>query len=381
MVDGGATAVYVYDAFGNRVQRIVSGLDDEYIYDNEGHINTVLGNGVMERMYIYMNGQPLAEYFENTTYFVHSDHLGSTRLLTQQDGSHAVRESDDYYPYGEQLPPTGGTAGRLKFTGKERDNESGLDNFGARYYGSSLGRFMRPDDPFADQDTGDPQSWNLYSYVRNNPLSNTDPSGNACVQGSDGKYSDDNSGGESCAQVDVNNATTGPSVTVQATTDDVSYQLASGVANLTSTSSLSEVGVNGILGAQTAEGIWSLPSLFRSGADLIASWRMASKMAGVRAAGETGEALAGIVKNTERIPSLSGTAAYRVPDILDNSAKVIGEVKNYNGTVSLTAQIKDDIAFAQQNGYTMVLKVSQSTQLSQPLQQLVTQGTVKLVKF
>jgi restriction endonuclease fold toxin 7 of polymorphic toxin system len=220
---------------------------------------------------------------------------------------------------------------------------------------------MRPDDPFADQDTGDPQSWNLYSYVRNNPLSNTDPSGNACVQGSDGKYSDDNSGGESCAQVDVNNATTGPSVTVRATDDDVSYQLANDVSNLTSTSSLSEVGVNGILGAQTAEGIWSLPSLFRSGADLIASWRMASKMAGVRAAGEAGEALAGIVKNTERIPSLSGTAAYRVPDILDNSAKVIGEVKNYNGTVSLTAQIKDDIAFAQQNGYTIRVQIRRLT--------------------
>jgi RHS repeat-associated protein len=50
-----------------------------------------------------------------------------------------------------------------KFTGKERDSESGLDNFGARYLGSSLGRFMTPDEPFYDGDIHDPQKLNLYS--------------------------------------------------------------------------------------------------------------------------------------------------------------------------------------------------------------------------
>jgi RHS repeat-associated protein len=69
-----------------------------------------------------------------------------------------------------------------RFTGKERDSESGLDNFGARYISSTMGRFMSPDpsglsyaNPF------DPQSFNLYSYVRNNPLINTDPTGLDCV--------------------------------------------------------------------------------------------------------------------------------------------------------------------------------------------------------
>lgn len=65
-------------------------------------------------------------------------------------------------------------------SGKERDTESGLDYFGARYYGSSMGRFMSPDDG-SDQQTDDPQSWNLYSYVRNNPLIRTDPSGQDCL--------------------------------------------------------------------------------------------------------------------------------------------------------------------------------------------------------
>ncbi len=57
--------------------------------------------------------------------------------LTRLDQS--VRESDDYYPYGELVPSSGGTGDINKFTGKERDAESGLDDFVARHYASSLG--------------------------------------------------------------------------------------------------------------------------------------------------------------------------------------------------------------------------------------------------
>ncbi len=63
-------------------------------------------------------------------------------------------------------------------TGKERDTESGLDLMGARYYASTMGRFMSPDPVFASPERlADPQQWNMYSYVRNNPLSLTDPTG------------------------------------------------------------------------------------------------------------------------------------------------------------------------------------------------------------
>jgi RHS repeat-associated protein len=69
-----------------------------------------------------------------------------------------------------------------RYTGKERDTESGLDYFGARYYASSMGRFMSPDwaakaTPVPYAELSDPQSLNLYSYVRNNPLSRADKDG------------------------------------------------------------------------------------------------------------------------------------------------------------------------------------------------------------
>ena len=66
-----------------------------------------------------------------------------------------------------------------QFTGQERDPETGLDYFGARYFSGAQGRFTSPDKPFADQRPEDPQSWNLYGYVRNNPLKLIDVQGNA----------------------------------------------------------------------------------------------------------------------------------------------------------------------------------------------------------
>jgi len=63
-----------------------------------------------------------------------------------------------------------------KFTGKERDSESALDNFEARYLGSSLGRFMSSDPP-GGHPLKIPQTLNRYAYVRNNPTTLTDPTG------------------------------------------------------------------------------------------------------------------------------------------------------------------------------------------------------------
>lgn len=73
-----------------------------------------------------------------------------------------------------------------RYTGKERDAESGLDYFGARYYGSNMGRWMSPDwsaqpEPVPYSKLGYPQSFNLYAYILNNPLRGTDPDGHTLL--------------------------------------------------------------------------------------------------------------------------------------------------------------------------------------------------------
>jgi len=114
---------------------------------------------------------------ENVVHYYYHDHLNSTNIVTDYLGN--IQQESDYYPYGGEIVITGGDSNHYKFTSKERDAESNLDMFGARYYGSSLGRFMTPDwaakataVPYAK--FGDPQTLNLYSYVQNNPLARFD---------------------------------------------------------------------------------------------------------------------------------------------------------------------------------------------------------------
>jgi RHS repeat-associated protein len=97
------------------------------------------------------------------------------------DGSANQTWSATYLPFGQEWNPQS-TPNHYKFTGKQRDAESGLDEFGARYYSSSMGRWATPD--WAAKPTavpyamfGNPQSLNLYSYVGNNPLMHADPDG------------------------------------------------------------------------------------------------------------------------------------------------------------------------------------------------------------
>jgi RHS repeat-associated protein len=94
----------------------------------------------------------------------------------------AIEEDSDYSSFGTEYPIIGAGLNRYKFTGKERDSESGLDYFGARYYSNGLGRFITPDwaakaVAVAYADFSDPQSLNLYSYVRNIPTTRYDTDG------------------------------------------------------------------------------------------------------------------------------------------------------------------------------------------------------------
>jgi RHS repeat-associated protein len=105
-------------------------------------------------------------------------------MVTDENASVVGRH--DYLPFGEEIAANAGgrdsTFGtqdfvNQKFTGQERDAETGLDFFHARYFSAALGRFNSPDPGNAGASLFNPQSWNAYSYVRNNPLTLMDPTG------------------------------------------------------------------------------------------------------------------------------------------------------------------------------------------------------------
>jgi RHS repeat-associated protein len=170
------TTTYVYDATGRRVEKSTSTGKIEYIYDLGSKVVTEYyvgmggytgwGNG-----YVYLNGNLLAQYANSTTYFVHKDHLGSTRLVTGVN--QAISDNLDFLPFGEQY--SGSSVTTHKFTGDERDSETSLDHTLFRKYSSQLGRWTSPDPLGGSVDN--PQSLNRYSYVLDNPLNYVDPLG------------------------------------------------------------------------------------------------------------------------------------------------------------------------------------------------------------
>ncbi len=108
--------------------------------------------------------------------YLHSDHLGSTRLVTEALGSAVA--SLKFYPFGhlaEVATPGASDGVRMQFTGHERDASIGLDYMKARYCGPGLGRFLSVDPVVGKPDH--PESWNRYAYVRNRPVISVDPNG------------------------------------------------------------------------------------------------------------------------------------------------------------------------------------------------------------
>jgi RHS repeat-associated protein len=180
---GNTTDIYIYDGDSQRVKKTTPAVS-LYWYGATGNVlDETSGNGTLVSEYIFFNGKRVARRdADNSVKYYFADNLGSASVITNATGAMPPLTESDYYPYGGEIPITTGDPNHYKFTGKERDAESGLDNFGARYFTSNLGRFMSPD--WAARPTsvpyavfGDPQSLNLYTYVENAPLNRVDADG------------------------------------------------------------------------------------------------------------------------------------------------------------------------------------------------------------
>jgi RHS repeat-associated protein len=110
-----------------------------------------------------------------TLEYYHVDAIGSVRAVTNAQGQ--VVRSHDYHPFGEGVGTEEGKD-PLRFAGKPRDEETGLDYLGGRHYEMRVGRLTSVDPAMLlDRNLPDPQSWNRYSHVKNNPLRYSDPDG------------------------------------------------------------------------------------------------------------------------------------------------------------------------------------------------------------
>jgi len=187
---------YLYDGDGRRVAKVGSKL---YWYDGGSEIlaeTDAAGNTQNE--YIFFGGQRIAVLpaAGNPSYYV-EDLLGTSRVITSNTG--VVCYDADFYPYGGERPYTNTCPQNYKFEGKERDTETGNDDFGARYYSNRFGRWLSADwssvpVPVPYANLSNPQTLNLYAMVSDDPETSADLDGHYSF----GPLSLPGIGGEGC---------------------------------------------------------------------------------------------------------------------------------------------------------------------------------------
>lgn len=163
------TTTLLYDGDGGRVKKTVAGVTTTYI----GKLYECTAAACSK--YIFAGSARIAinQTASGTTFYYHTDHLGSSSVITDQAGTKV--QDLAYYPFGQTRLNSGSANVKHKYTGQELDDSTGLYFYNARYYDPILARFIQADtvvpSPF------DPQTVNRYSYVQNNPLVYTDPTG------------------------------------------------------------------------------------------------------------------------------------------------------------------------------------------------------------
>lgn len=177
-----AGSTYTYDGDGIRVEK-AGGNATPTMYWGAGNLAESNTGGTLTSEYIFAGGKRIArrDISTGSVYYYFADELGSSSVLATASGG--VENESDYYPFGgESVVTQSLTNQHYKFEGKERDPETGLDNFGARFSNSNMGRFMSPDwasapEPVPYSKLMSPQSLNLYAFAQNNPESASDLDG------------------------------------------------------------------------------------------------------------------------------------------------------------------------------------------------------------
>ena len=188
-----AGVTYTYDGDGRRVQKSNGKLYWYGMSALDALLETDLADNTPTE-FVLFNGKRIARRdAAGTISYFFSDHLGSSRIVT--NATVTIVEDSDFYPFGGERVVVDALNNQYKFTGKERDAESGLDFFIARYYSSQHGRFFSPDvftggpvdaftssdplppGPLPYADITNPQSLNKFAYALDAPLRYVDLDG------------------------------------------------------------------------------------------------------------------------------------------------------------------------------------------------------------
>lgn len=168
-------AEYAYDPLGRRIQKKVTEVGttttSNYFYDGQNIILEYDGSGSIANKYVHGPNidEPLAITTGKETYFYHADGLGSVVALTDQSGR--IEQSYEYGSFGNLMDQKNKIKQPFTYTGREWDKETVLNYYRARYYDSMEGRFISKDP------VGFKGGINVYAYVSNNVINDTDPTG------------------------------------------------------------------------------------------------------------------------------------------------------------------------------------------------------------
>ena len=167
---------YTYDGLGRRSTKTVSGEYTSYLYDGNEVIAEYDDMGNITKRFIYGAGidNPIAYISGNTTYYYHTDEIGSVVAMSNSSGQ--LVETYTYGPFGQSYDSSS-IGNPLRYAARRLDSETGHYYNRARYYEPKWGKFLQAD-PLGYKD-----GMNRYAYVGHNPVSFVDPMGTIAVGG------------------------------------------------------------------------------------------------------------------------------------------------------------------------------------------------------
>jgi RHS repeat-associated protein len=386
---GAGSMTLTYDVENRVTQAVNSNGTEQYGYSPDNRrVYRKLPSGAEGSQLIYFygaNGDRLAtyNYFGNGIFqIVKTDRYFAGRRLAVMDRLGSVR-GNKYLPFGEEQPATANDTD--KFATYFRDSSTGLDYALNRYYSSTMGRFLTPDPYRSSTRIQDPQGWNQYLYVQNDPTNYIDRSGLDRCPLNSATCIDVTAPGPDPLDLFLWGHWLTPTIGHGVATSWDRDNIATPSTPPRPQVDWEQLPTEGCTASEMITFDCDDPS-FSWGAGFAG--RIAGRAAAVgwvtaRIIGESGErvvrGITNLTKNTESIKNtLSGIE--RVPDLWNRATATIYEVKTMS-YVSFTSQIKDMAAWAAQNGHRFELWIRQGGTPSGPLLEAERNGLLTIKYF